>query len=212
MIWIFGLYVVAHQTPDKSWAADAPAALAAEPAASVPHKTATAARTRIGLRGGENNFASPTDMTSTIKNSVRARVGVRCTVRVALRGAVRKRDCHVLAAMRAVFERMDHSRNLHARGQGLGNPALPRQTAGRAKLDRPLLVINGHQDPAVRVRPLEFFDRAFQGHLLVGIEHREGMMCECRDRIHGNRDSRETKGSELHLVPPQWLIPARNER
>src|SRR4030088_2678786 len=197
--------MVAHQTPDKSWAAGAPAALAAEPTTRVPHKIATTARVCKGLRGSEVTFASPTDMTSSIKNSVRARVGVRCSVRVALYGPVRKRDCHVLAAMGAVLERMDHSRDLHARGQSLGNPALPRQTARRAKLDRPLFlrasrVRNVDQDPAMRVGPLEFLDRAFKSHLLVGIEHREGMMCKSRDRIHGNRDSREAKGFELHFV------------
>src|SRR5438067_1546539 len=71
----------------------------------------------------------------------------------------------------------------------------------RTHIDRSVCssrVRNVHQDPAVRVRPLEFFDRAFKSHLLVGIEHRKGMMCKSRDRIHGNRDSRETKGFEVH--------------
>src|SRR5258706_12977987 len=151
-----------------SWPAGAPAALAAEPAASAALRATTTAKVRKGLRGDESEFVSPTDMTSSIKNSVRARVGVRCPVRVALHGPVRKRDCHILAAMRAVLERMDHGRDLHARGEGLGNPALPRQTARCAELDRPLLGLSGRirnidQDPAVRVGPLEFFDGAFKG-------------------------------------------------
>src|SRR6266480_4284152 len=64
-------------------------------------------------------------------------------IRVAHLLAVRKRDSHVLAAMRAVLERMDYGRDFHARSQGPGNPALLGQTGRRAELDRPLLRLTG---------------------------------------------------------------------
>src|SRR6266566_8131604 len=197
----------------KAGIADIATAMPANPSAlqfiASPCRRANARR----LRPTRHRSTRPNNPTKATVQSllVCARIGVCRAIRVALHRSVRKRDRHVLAAMRAVLERMDHGRDLHARGQGLGNPALPRQTARRAKLDGPLLVVDGHQDPAMRVGPLEFLDGPFQRHLLVGVEHREGMMREGRDRIHGNRDSRETKGFELHLAPPDWL-PSASDR
>ena len=140
-----------------------------------------------------------------------AGIGVGATVRISHFGAVRKRDRHELAAGRSVAERMDDGLDFHAGRQGLGNPALPRQAARPAHLDRPLLRLalgigNRHQDPAVRIGPLEFLDGAFQGHLLFGIEHGEGMMREGRHRRHGEGDTSEAQCFEVHERLPRGFL------
>src|SRR5215472_10810705 len=97
-----------------------------------------------GLRGGEALFTSPADTTSINDGSdtkirpseclsAAARVRVGCAVRVALHGAVRKRDRHELAAMRPVLERMNHGLDFHTGREGLGNPTLAGETAGGAR-------------------------------------------------------------------------------
>src|SRR5262245_28588694 len=120
----------------------------------------------------------PTNEETEIGCLVGARVCARTSVRVALQRAVRKRYCHKLTTARAVLQRMDDRADFHARGKGLRDPALTRQASRAAHFNGPLLVYAGltldhHQDPAMRVRPLEFLHGAVQLDVLFGVEHRE---------------------------------------
>src|SRR5262252_874461 len=144
---------------------------------------------------------------STASVGSAARVGTRCSVRISELCAVWKRHCHELPTIRPVSERMDHRLNFHARREGLGNPALPRQTGGTAHLDRPLFslplaVIDHHEDPAVRIGPLEFLDGTFQDLGFFGVEHGKGVVCNDRNGGHGYRDTGEAERLEFH-----WRLP-----
>src|SRR5262249_6274345 len=92
-------------------------------------------------------------------------VGAGRGVRIPHQGSVWQRYRHELSAVVAVAKRMNDGLNFHAGRKGLGNPALPRQTGRSAHLDRPLLcltlgIVDRHQDPAVRIGPLEFLHSA----------------------------------------------------
>jgi hypothetical protein len=126
-------------------------------------------------------------------------------------------DLHELAAIRSVPERMDEQLDGHARSEGLRTPALPRQSAGAAQLDRPVLRLtfigNRQHDPGMGIGPLEFLDGAFQRRRLVGIEHGKGMMREGGERKHGSGDARKTEYLEFHgSLQLVFLWPKRTSR
>src|SRR5438034_4383152 len=117
--------------------------------------------------------------------------------------SVGKCDRQELATSLSVLERTDDHLDVHAGCEGLGNPALPNQASGRAKLDCPFrrltFGIGNHQEnPAMGIRPVEFLDRALQGHRLRSVEHGKGMMRDSRDRIDGNGDARKAEYFEFH--------------
>src|SRR6266568_8251452 len=164
-------------------------------------------RPRPDVRFNANPDIWPTSLRSGARAAVAA-AGARITE---LR-SVGKRDLQELPARVPIAQRMDDHLDLHAGGQGLGNPALADQAGRGAELDRPLhrlssFAIGDHQqDPAMGIGPLEVLDGAFQGRLLVGIEHGKGMMCHGRDRKHGNREAREAEGFEFHGYLPDWRL------
>ena len=85
------------------------------------------------------------------------------------------------AARAAILERMHLHHDLVAGLHGVLRPALATQAVRAAALDAVLddLAVGAshvHLDPDVRVRPLEFLDRAFERHFPVVVEHREGVM------------------------------------
>ena len=115
--------------------------------------------------------------------------------------------------MRSILERMNDRADLHPRGERLRNPALTSQASRSTHFDGPLLfhaglVLDNHQDPAVRVRPLEFLHRAVELNGFFRVEHRERMVGQSRNRIHRNGDACEAKDFESHVrLQFAFLLP-----
>jgi hypothetical protein len=117
-------------------------------------------------------------------------------------GSIGKRDFQELAAIRSVPKRMDGQRNGHAWRDRLRPEALAHQAVGPAHLNRPPLrltfLVDGQNDPGMRVRPLELLDGALQGELPVRIELGKGMMRESGNRVDGRNDTGKTERPEFH--------------
>src|SRR5439155_22955628 len=107
--------------------------------------------------------------------------GLSCGTRVAQLLAVRQRHGQELSANLPVLQRPDEDFHFHAGCKSFGFPTLPQQTWRRAHFNRPFRGLtfrigNCKENPAMRIRPVEFFDGAFHRHRLAGIKHGKGMM------------------------------------
>src|SRR5207253_1106397 len=120
-------------------------------------------------------------------------------------------DLQELAARVSIAERMDDERNGHAGRERLRDPALPGEAGRRAELDRPhgrlaRLIRDVQVNPAMRIRPLEFLDRACDFDVLLRIEHGKRMVCDRRNRKQADGDAREADCFEFHGSSPMGSL------